>query len=687
VHEHPKGAEAALADAQAVRSLLVDEILPPGGLLASLSLLDHEKHPSPPVAILIRRRTHLALLEHQLRLARVPHVFQGGIGFWDRQEVLDVANTLHALCLNDAISLVGALRSPLFGLSDDAIHALSRAGGLHGFGPARRYPGEPTESAVWEPAVEEARRRWMTLRALRHRLPPSRFLCMLYETCDAAALAWRQDENGQAWANLLRLLDLAGRYDAMGGRGIPAFTRRLLDRINQGSREEQASIAANEARVVLLTVHAAKGLEFPVVILPDLSAGPRGETGGLVIGRLASDWHFATLVPDTSASALGRASPGLREALRDRLGREREAEDLRLFYVACTRACDHLFLVGGRPPPPKDRQASGWVGLLDAVGWGRVADPVDDVLHELPPPQEPFSVLPLPPRDLPLPDPRRLADAAPLDLSCLHDVSPSGIDLFAECPARWMRARHLGIPELARGPIERGKELAALRGSVIHALLEEDALDDISSARRRWLGEARALGANDEEIDRGLGIVLAHLRKARQDEALHALRTAEGWNELRFRLPIGDLVLQGTIDRLCRPVGSEGWLVLDYKSTRATGHVEEVTRKYRRQMLTYALAAATLLGAPLPNGVRAALYFTEPGVLCLLPPWHEQEIADLEGLLKCMGAILKGARTWVEVEGEATRSPRPCATCGYRGRGCRGARRIPGDPNRDEIAD
>ncbi|MBN1337144.1 MAG: UvrD-helicase domain-containing protein [Deltaproteobacteria bacterium] len=658
-HADGGGEAARLAEARWVAALLAREALPGLGPFAGLGLADRHRHPAPPVGVLLRRRTLLPALEHALRIEGVPYVVHAGVGFWSRPEVVDTANVLHALAWGDSLSLVGALRSAFFALSDQEIVDLHATGALRGFGTGPLPSGCPKH-------VADVRGRFRLLKHLRHRLPPSRLVSVLLDTCagwHAAALG-----DGRGEANLRRLIALARRWDARPQAGLAEFAEVLVGRIEADSREEEAALAPDEARVVVMTIHAAKGLEFPVVVVPDCGTPPTRRQGRLVAGRLGSEWEVACSVPDVLEGRRTRGSPGLRNALLDRLARERDAEDRRLLYVACTRAKEHLVLVGGRPSTPSVPPRT-WLDHLDAVGLGLSSGAVRQLswidVEALPAP------LAIPKAAHPAPTPEALAAAAPLPARPRPEVNPSSLDLFVSCPARWMRRILLGIPERPPTAAERLRSLAAARGEVIHGLVEDGVVHDEALARRRWWARAYAEGATDEEREAGWTRIRAHLARVAADPTVARLLALPGRSELPFRLSLGDLVLSGVIDRLCRE--PEGWLVLDWKSGSLDRSAEDEARAYRWQLLVYSLAAERILDEPVR---RAALYFTEAGRLHAFPAWIDADFEAVEVRLAEIARFVAAGRPWAQVEREVTHgpTPRPCPTCGYCGRGCRGWR-------------
>jgi len=615
-------------------------------------LLDHARHPTPPIAILLRVRTHLQHYEAALRRHGVPFLIAQGVGFWGRPEVYDLINTLHALATATPASIIGALRSPLFCLTDQDLFDL----------PDISAFGRDEVEATAPERVQRADRRYRELLALRYRVGVS---VLTQRIADLAVHSWlleRGAEAAQARANADRLVSLARRFDDRGADGLLEASEAFLSLVLAEARESEAVIAPTEARVVVMTVHASKGLEFPIVIIPELHARMRPDTDPLAVARLADGgWRIATAVPDTEAEVQRRARPGLLNALRDVRRSEQYAEYRRLFYVAATRARDHLILVGERPretddPPRQPTWAEILLPILPASTQVRERAEIEALATGTRTEQSPMP-----------PD----RDATPIATREPIELSASGLDLYASCPARWYRRHFLGIPETAFRSRELARTLAAARGQVIHSVLEDEAADDEELIRTRWLSSALAEGCTRERAEVLLPELLQHLRNTRKDPHIEAAHAATGRSEVSFRATHGSVVLRGQIDRLY--LDESGWIVLDYKSEVLVGSIADAGQRHRRQLLAYGWAADRILSARGQGHVVAGeVYFTEIGAVHRLGPWTSQDLRQVENLLA--EVALTAQMRWSEVESRATNAPRPCENCGFRNKGCRGVR-------------
>ena len=315
----------------------------------------HRRFRYGDVALLFRAMTGVAAFEDALRALGIPFRTVGGRHYYDRSEV---GWTIAALAAiedpHDPVALVGALRSPFFGVTDEALLRLHAAGGE--FSYQRPLPD------VAEPALAGA---WALLAALhreRNQVAPAAVVeRLLAETQVLAAYALEPQGEARV-ANLLKVLDTARALEATGALTFRGLVRWLRDRGAARYQEEESAVEAEDA-VRLMTIHKAKGLEFPVVVVPDLGrdapwrspvviADRGSERLALNLGRLG----------DTALTTLDWIEAEQREIQRV------DAEALRVLYVALTRA--ERVLVLPIPTRPEGK------GLFQHLG-GLLSVPTD----------------------------------------------------------------------------------------------------------------------------------------------------------------------------------------------------------------------------------------------------------------------------------------------------------------------
>jgi ATP-dependent helicase/nuclease subunit A len=315
------------------------------------------------VAILFRRFTHLETYRQALVRCGVPHRVVRGRGFYGAQEVLDLASLLALLAdPDDALSLAAVLRSPLVAISDSALLQLALPEEPDGKGGLRLRRAFARRSGIEGPEgarLDRFAALFPRLRAERDRLGLRTLLeVTLAETGYREALAGAPFGE-QALANLDKLLALAERRDRAGRGDCAAFAREVLELADRDPTEAQADVvdAGDPRAVQLLTIHQSKGLEWPVVFVPDLASRRRAVTEQVLFDRQLG----LALKPFLREQEIS-SSPQYRRVAEER-GRREEAEYRRVLYVAFTRARERLVLSGAVPRPP----ASGWRTLDEAL--------------------------------------------------------------------------------------------------------------------------------------------------------------------------------------------------------------------------------------------------------------------------------------------------------------------------------
>ena len=285
-------------------------------------------------AILIQSRTRLKEYEAALLAEGVPFRVVGGIGFYDEDEVQTIINVLFYLWnQDDRMALAASLKSALFGLTDRDLEALLSGGGSLVEMLRRLFPDIAVMLERWKELAGV-----VPLAPLIHRI-----------MSDTGAYVRFGRRRAQAIFNLDKLLDTAREFDRRGYTTLQDFVDWVRSMRESEQREAAAdmNLPGDQGAVSIMTVHKAKGLEFPVVFLPGMNQQSRSlKTGPEVIVEAAKDGRMRIAGPD-------RDNPVYKE-LWEREQAELRQEHQRLLYVAMTRACDHLVmtgaLVGGRKP-------------------------------------------------------------------------------------------------------------------------------------------------------------------------------------------------------------------------------------------------------------------------------------------------------------------------------------------------
>jgi ATP-dependent helicase/nuclease subunit A len=636
-------------------------------------LVDEERVDPSEIVVLLRAFTHVAAVERALVDAGLVPYVVGGRGFWSQQQIDDLRCLLSVIWnpLDDE-ALFGALASPACAVLPDTLWLLRRAAiwrdekerertghiwplvrDLAETGAPSR--GDAEAAALIPPDELERLRRFATvLGDLRKRSTEGGLETLIERAVtafDYDLTTLGRDDGEARWANVRKLMRLAREFEANEGPDLGAFLEYLDSRATGRDREAEAAIRAEgHAGVRVMTVHAAKGLEFEVVAVADLGRnlqlgwsplrvlpGAEGPEGG-ELARVG-----------VQLGRLGRPAERLHDYQElTELAAERDAEEeARLAYVAATRAKRRLILSGTfnpnalrnktgssslRSEDPRIIDARKPIALQlirslldgdvserqleippagDGYPAGRlrvsVTGPGPGVGAELLTPREPA---PARTRD-PLAEPPLGRPEVPPAL--IGGLSYSALSGFENCGYRFYVERVLGISEPDVVAVDGGEPAAPeVRkrfgpGLAVHSLLEW-------SARNRWREPdadrvAAALREQGLSEDEGAAHALDLTRAFLGSELRQGIDGARVSPEVPFVISVGGTLIRGSIDLLVERAGLPV-LVVDYKTDRIEGRdPKETARRYSIQRDLYALAASSR-GTPVET---AYVFLERPG--------------------------------------------------------------------------
>jgi ATP-dependent helicase/nuclease subunit A len=315
------------------------------------SLVD-SGHRYKDFAILFRAFTSVWTYESALRRAGIPYLTVQGKGFYQREEITDLIQLLRFLDnTTDELALAAVLRSPLGGISDNALLALRCAPRVADLAGRERLHRrnllralrthreiqfiDEVEHAALDRAVA-----WLdSLINRRHRHSISELLRFAVASSEFKVVIAANFDGAQRVANVEKLFRLAEQFEKSGYL-IRDFVHYVEEFEAIGGRESEGQMDESANVVRLMTIHQAKGLEFKVVIIPDLHREQKSRDTWTALDRHKG---FSVRVPDGRGQAV-RGS--LFNQLRQRARWRDEFESMRLLYVAATRAEDRLILSG-----------------------------------------------------------------------------------------------------------------------------------------------------------------------------------------------------------------------------------------------------------------------------------------------------------------------------------------------------
>ncbi|MBL9124923.1 MAG: UvrD-helicase domain-containing protein, partial [Planctomycetaceae bacterium] len=585
-------------------------------------------------AILFRALSDVHRYEDALRKYGLDYYLVGGHAFYSQQEVFDLLNLLRALdSPADMVSLVGVLRSPFCALDDEAIfwlgqHPEGLATGLARWAECSELSPVQRERAAFAACVLGE------LREAKDRLPVAALIDRALTLTGYDALLLTEFLGSRKLANLRKLVEQARSFDSSGIGTLAEYVRQLDEFVSRQPDEAMAATEPEAADVIrLMTIHQSKGLEFPIVVVPDLQRVSRSSSGAVYSAELGPLVKLPREL-ETSVGMTGRDLYGIVEADHE------QAESARLLYVATTRAADYLLLASGVKQVGEG--GSNWLKLLRR----RFELTSGHVLGSLPPGYAVPRVRVTATRpELPEGSTTRAArvdlesalsaaeklslqhagelptgvDAIPVDLSDRRLFSFSELD----GALRTVGAHAEGEFEVGRADDPRSRGESQLLGTLVHALLAEwNRRPDLELAARamhlvQLLGEPGGQDDFDRDavVARAVSLVQTFLASPRSAQLLASV---ERHAEVEFLLAwppggTGDAhtYFRGFLDLLWRDSAGR-WHVLDYKTNRVTmAEVPRAAKTYVSQMLLYALAVEQAVGEP---PASLTLSFLEPGV-------------------------------------------------------------------------
>jgi ATP-dependent helicase/nuclease subunit A len=324
-----------------------------------LSLIKDEKENLnwKDIAILVRKRSSFAELEKHLLKYDIPNKIIGGTGFYQRQSIYDVYNYFSFLLntYNDA-ALIGILRSPFYSISDVKIFELSLKPGISYWEKLQNSNAEDEELSFAVNQLNE------NLQIVGQRDIISLLRKIFEETNFIAVLASRHDAD-QELANIEKLIKLTNTFTNQGFKTLYDYVDYLKDSISNLEDEAQADLAEQLNAVNILTLHQAKGLEFPIVFLYNSHNESKIDTVKSKSITIDKTFGLLTKMPhNNDYFEEYKSAPVI--SVRDYVERRKNlAEIKRLFYVGITRTESYLFISASSKGKKKFPSAS-FIGLL-----------------------------------------------------------------------------------------------------------------------------------------------------------------------------------------------------------------------------------------------------------------------------------------------------------------------------------
>lgn len=565
------------------------------------------------MVILLRSRTHQIEFESTFQKAGIPYYVASGIGFYERQEVQDIVNFLRLLLnFNDEVALIAVLRSPMFGISDYTLLKMTTEKGLvdglkcHFFRQGQKiFVLDDDECQKLERfftiymALSEELSKASTAGVIREIVSQTNYLPILASMVDGP----------QRIVNVQKLCGLALEWSSPNYISPIDFIRRIEIYRTMEVREGEANLSSERGdSVTIMTIHASKGLDFPIVFIPFLSSKFKNNTDRLV-------FYPKEGIALSMKTPFSNSESFMFKYLKKRESARAIAEEKRLFYVAATRAQSYLILSADETARKKKNIKQSTWGIIkpaiDAVGKNDLYVKIEKTVSDLYNDYRQFN----PSSSI---QENTLIFNLPGDLKNMirpikilakpEKVTPTQ---FAKYIAE--KFMHLSHQPLIDYRPEKNILTPMEMGMVIHQVFQWWDFQDLAAFRKKANETLKPFLLSDRE-QRFIEIQLSEWADylLQPDNPLRNLLDSayQIQREVEIYGYLSDVLIEGKIDLLIRNSAGE-YVIVDFKSDYINEKPnEQLEKKYRTQLDLYALVLVRWSDLPVRNH---CIYFIRNG--------------------------------------------------------------------------
>ena len=553
------------------------------------------------ICILMPTRTGLPDLERGLEEHDIPYRLESASLVFETQEIRDLLNCLKSIDNPaDQVSTVAALRSQPFACNDVDLALHRESGGTFDYLDDLSLAGEgPVAEGMKVLRDFNAARIWESTQSLVDRFIRDR---QLMET------ATGHPRMREQWRRYRFMVEQAARFTGAGGGPLAKFLEWVDDQIQGRARVSDNPVPeSDEDAVRVMTIHGSKGLEFPVVLLTGINSTPSRSPDRVLFDRRQGRVEVGVGSRDK------RIATSSYEELLELDSRLSDAEQVRLMYVATTRARDHLVLSLRRPQ----------------LGGKSLADVIAGYIDENSELWKPIEL-------------KQVGAGSPFDIEPQGNVPrpDTEIDHSVQAFDRWSADREAMLAELGRPsfvaatalsahgdddkpepmepePWRRGRAGTSV-GRAVHAVLQSIDLSTGDGIDYRARAQAVAEGVPDREAE------IIRLARVAVNSAVvrRAVNSRRLWREVPVASPVGNGSLHGFIDLLFED--DDGLVVVDYKTDSVPdAGLSDTMERYRLQGGAYAAVISRITGKPVKEMV-----------FLFLQPNREVQLPDLTTAMK-----------------------------------------------------
>jgi len=569
-------AEVAAVDAEKIAGWIA------WALENGFSILDDKQRERPArpedFMILLRYTKHMQLYVRALELRGIPYEVAGAAGFGQSQEVGDLITLLTAVSEpEDAVALVGALRGPFYGISDDLLYRYkANVGRLSYLG------NSVCSDEKARKVVEDALQQLHKFHTWSMKESPSVALHLIMDQLGIIPLSVAMELGATRTGNLLKVFELAVKLVGKGNNSFPQIIEALRQHYEEIAIEEMSLEPGRKQAVRIMNLHKAKGLEAAVVFLADPlkeAAFPPVFHIDRLTGRAMG--YFVAEVPTSNHSSRVVAIPPRWDEKSDLEERYSDAEEDRLLYVATTRA--RQMLVVSLYEAKSDKGA--WKDLYPHLHEVQALEDHDAKTAE-----------------------RQIGKVLPEDFKAIESDRARSISMVARSSYAARSVTEIMEEQSEELPFAQGDGAGKKWGNVIHKALQILINDRSGNVIIKALVQA-LMKQEGMALDQA-GLVRSAIEKVLSSSFWQRLKKSSiRYTEIPFSLTNneGELptVVSGIIDVAFRE--DDGWVIADYKSNRDDGNIEKLIEYYKCQLEMYKKVWEEITGEAVKE---AGIYFT-----------------------------------------------------------------------------
>ena len=563
------------------------------------------------ITVLLPARTSLPALESALDARGVPYRAENSSVVYATTEIRHLMLALRAAAdPTDELALVAALRTPLYGCSDVELYEWKAAGGRW---TVWWRPDDDTPANLLGHPVGEALQHLGSLARRASRVSPADLLSALVDERRVLDVALDRPDARDVWRRVRYVVDQARAWSDAGGHGLRRYLAWVHLLASESRNADTILPEHDDDAVRIMTVHAAKGLEFPITVLSGMTTKPYATKSNAVV------WHQEswTISNNATPDSIFEDFIPIDEQMSD-------AERRRLLYVACTRAVDHLVVSLHRYPDskPSETAESGRLlfanGAADAASGARPLSATEQrfVLDRPDAPE-----LGWPEYDEWETERRRAVAEA--------RFRPSVSATYLAGEADTDPGLDKGAVDLDLPPWQRGRYGTAV-GRAVHAVLQYADLRtgaDVDAEAAAQCAAEGIVGMDTTVADLARSAIAAPIVQRALDLPHH--------RELFVAAPVGGRTVEGYLDLFVETPG--GGIIVDYKTDQWPDDPDDTQRadrvaRYRNQLAVYGVVVEHLLGTPVEAAMLVRCRPEGPAEEIVIERWPEA-LEEARGLI------------------------------------------------------